>query len=436
MKKPMSPKGGRRFGGPKNHALREKSDRSSPTSFRTRAPRRDEDDWHAGDAPRRPFRGPKRGPEEGRFKPNRSTSRRAPDDRDDERSTRREGRHDFGHMRRPPRDDAWEGREDRPRRFDERSDRRPEGDRPRRHHHHDEPRRPYGDRPRTERSYDKPRRDDRRHDDHAPKRRDHDRTGRDKRPAAEAAPPPRGRYVWGLHAVREAWLNPARKCFRLLMTEAAQESLTALFDETTAKDIVRPTPKVVAREALDALLPEGSVHQGVVLDAAPLPELTLTDLLEKTPSLIVLLDQVTDPHNVGAILRSAAAFGAEAVIMTERNAPQATGVMGKVACGGMEHVALISVTNLARTLETLGEAGFTRVGLAEEGEQDLSACDLGSGKTVLVLGAEGTGLRRLTRENCDALARLPTQPPIGSLNVSNAAAVALYEVERQRRAKA
>jgi 23S rRNA (guanosine2251-2'-O)-methyltransferase len=246
--------------------------------------------------------------------------------------------------------------------------------------------------------------------------------------------PARGLYIWGVHAVREAWCNPARKCFRLLMTEAVAENFAPALEKANASGLARPDVKIVTRDRIDALLPEDTVHQGLLLDAAPLPEPNIHELLlpENAPDLIVVLDQVTDPHNVGAILRSAAAFGAGAVIVTERNAPQTTGVMAKVASGAVEYAQLIPVTNLARTLEALGEAGYWRVGLAEEGEAALADQRFETGKTVLVLGAEGTGLRRLTREKCDALAKLPTQPPIGSLNVSNAAAIALYEVRRQR----
>jgi 23S rRNA (guanosine2251-2'-O)-methyltransferase len=175
------------------------------------------------------------------------------------------------------------------------------------------------------------------------------------------------------------------------------------------------------------------VHQGVVLEAAPLHEPSLHDIIagDNPPDLLIMLDQVTDPHNVGAILRSAAAFGAGAVIMTERNAPGLTGVLAKAASGATEHVPQIHVVNLARVLDELQEAGYWRVGLAEEGAKELSALDL-SGRTVLVLGAEGEGLRQLTRKKCDELAKLPTSGPIGSLNVSNAAAVGLYEARRQK----
>jgi 23S rRNA (guanosine2251-2'-O)-methyltransferase len=196
----------------------------------------------------------------------------------------------------------------------------------------------------------------------------------------------------------------------------------------------RPSPQKIEKTEIDALLPRGTVHQGILLDARPLPDVTLDDLLgrEEPAQLILLLDQVTDPHNVGAILRSAAAFGADAVIVTERNAPSATGILAKTACGALEHVPLISVVNLSRTIEELQGESFWCIGLAEEGEETLAASQLSTGKIALVLGAEGDGLRQLTRKHCDALARLPTSGPIGSLNVSNAAATALYETKRQR----
>lgn len=241
--------------------------------------------------------------------------------------------------------------------------------------------------------------------------------------------------VWGLHAVRAAWLNPKRRCYRLWLTETS----TATFEpiKTEARDTLllkRPDPKKVDRQELDRLTPPGSVHQGIVLEMAPLPEPNLHDIIsgDNPPDILIMLDQVTDPHNVGAILRSAAAFGAGAVIMTERNAPTTTGVLAKSASGALEHVPQIHVVNLSRALDELQQAGYWSVGLAEEGEKDLGALDL-TGRTVIVLGAEGDGLRQLTRKKCDELARLPTGGEIGSLNVSNAAAIALYEVRRQKK---
>ncbi len=240
--------------------------------------------------------------------------------------------------------------------------------------------------------------------------------------------------IWGLHAVRAAWLNPKRRCFRLWLTESGKTSLEPSMGEAKEQLLKRPDAKIVDRHELDRLTPPGSVHQGILLEVAPLPEPPLHEIIggDNPPDIIVMLDQVTDPHNVGAILRSAAAFGAGAVIMTERNAPIMTGVQAKSASGATEHVAHIHVVNLARSLDELQKAGYWCVGLAEEGEKQLSELDL-SGRTVIVLGNEGEGLRQLTRKKCDELARLPTGGPIGSLNVSNAAAVALYEIRRQKK---
>ena len=188
------------------------------------------------------------------------------------------------------------------------------------------------------------------------------------------------------------------------------------------------------RAAFDRLLPEGAVHQGWALQVEPLDPPDLDDVLraaEMKPgrSLIVMLDQVSDPHNVGAVLRSAAAFGAAAVIVAEHGAPPATATLAKAASGALDIVPLVRVVNLARALDRLKEAGFWSCGLDEAGPTPLSALDLGP-RVVLVLGSEGGGLRRLMREHCDYLARLPTRPEMPSLNVSNAAAIALYELSR------
>jgi 23S rRNA (guanosine2251-2'-O)-methyltransferase len=264
-----------------------------------------------------------------------------------------------------------------------------------------------------------------------------DRGKKDHQPAHPPERASRDRntiLIWGLHAVRAAWMNPKRRCFRLWLTEAGQKAFTETLAEARQELLKRPDPKRVERMEMDRLLPHGSVHQGVVLEAEPLSEPGLRDFIggDNPPDCLILLDQVTDPHNIGAILRSAAALGAGAVILTERNAPGVTGVLAKAASGATEFVPQIHVVNLARALDELRQAGYWCVGLAEEGERDLGACDL-SGRTALVLGAEGEGLRQLTRKKCDELARLPTGGPISSLNVSNAAAVALYEVRRQKK---
>ena len=240
--------------------------------------------------------------------------------------------------------------------------------------------------------------------------------------------------LWGLHAVRAAWLNPKRRIHRVWLTESGKASLDKSITEGKEALLKRPDAKMCERFELDRLTPPGSVHQGIVIETEALIEPALHDLInsDNPPDVIIMLDQVTDPHNVGAILRSASAFGAGAVILTERNAPSMTGVLAKSASGAVEHTPQIHVVNLARALDELQEAGYWRCGLAEEGTKDLSEMDL-SGRTVLVMGNEGEGLRQLTRKKCDELARLPTGGAIGSLNVSNAAAVALYEVRRQKK---
>ena len=192
-----------------------------------------------------------------------------------------------------------------------------------------------------------------------------------------------------------------------------------------------PQPIFVENVDIDRLLPRDAVHQGLLLDAQPLEDPDLADFLLTAPdnAKIVMLDQVTDPHNVGAILRSASAFGAIGVIVQKLHAPDITGTLAKTASGAVEHVPVLREVNLSRALEQLKNAGFYCIGLAEEGEETIAELET-SGKVCLVMGAEGDGLRRLVAENCDVLAKLPTSGPISSLNVSNAAAVALYELIR------
>jgi 23S rRNA (guanosine2251-2'-O)-methyltransferase len=178
---------------------------------------------------------------------------------------------------------------------------------------------------------------------------------------------------------------------------------------------------------LGRLVPHDAPHQGVVIEAEPLEEAWLDEVLGEAPerAVLLILDQVTDPHNVGAILRSAAAFGAVGIVTQDRHSPPESGVVAKAASGALERVPWVRVVNLARALEEIGEAGFWRIGLAGDAETDLREA-LGPPRVALVLGAEGAGLRPNTREHCDAMARLPIGEAIKSLNVSNAAAVALY----------
>ena len=227
-------------------------------------------------------------------------------------------------------------------------------------------------------------------------------------------------WLWGAHAVRAALANPRRKGRKLMMV-GTDPDIRAL----AAKAKVQV--ETVDAATLSRALPRDAVHQGLALLADPLEELDIQDAVESAsaPRRLLLLDQVTDPHNLGAILRSAAAFGACGVVVQDRNSPPVTGMLAKAASGAIEVVPLIRVVNIARTLEELGELGFLRLAFADEGAEPLDKVDL-KRDVVLVLGAEGDGLRRLTREKCDVTVRLPTRPQMQSLNVSNAAAIALY----------
>ncbi len=236
-------------------------------------------------------------------------------------------------------------------------------------------------------------------------------------------------WIYGRHAVAAALANPARRVRRIVTLPDSVAAITELLQKSRAA--AQPAaPEILDRRALEALLPAGAVHQGVAIETDSLAALDLEDVLDAIPEtgaphVLVLLDQVTDPHNVGAILRSAAAFAALAVIVPEHGAPPVTGALAKAASGALEAVPLLRVTNLARCLERLKETGFWCVGLDSDAPQSLTALDLPE-RIALVLGAEGAGLRRLVREHCDFLAHLPTRGNLSSLNVSNAAAVALY----------
>ncbi|HYC13981.1 MAG TPA: 23S rRNA (guanosine(2251)-2'-O)-methyltransferase RlmB [Stellaceae bacterium] len=273
-----------------------------------------------------------------------------------------------------------------------------------------------------------------------PPRAEPSERAREQHPAPRAEPPRResGNWIYGRHAVRAALANATRRCHRLAVTAETATEAQKLLGETQARLLPGFRTETLDRAYLEALLPKGAVHQGLALLVEPLPQAFLEDVLAELPpapspepAVVVVLDQVSDPHNVGAILRSAAAFGARAVVLPEHGTPPVSAALAKAASGALEQVPLIRVTNLARALDLLKEAGFWSVGLEESGEKMIAELDLG-GRVALVLGAEGEGLRRLTRERCDFLARLPTSGPIASLNVSNAAAIALYEVARRR----
>ncbi|MBV8092108.1 MAG: RNA methyltransferase [Acetobacteraceae bacterium] len=231
-------------------------------------------------------------------------------------------------------------------------------------------------------------------------------------------------WLYGLHAVGAALANPARRLRRLLLTEEAEAALSARLPQPWAL-----TPERTERGRIDHLLGHDMAHQGAALLADPLPAPPLATALER-PGPVIVLDQVTDPRNIGAILRSAAAFGAAAVITQDRNAPEETGALAKAASGALESIPLLRAVNIARTLVVLKASGIWVVGLDPASPASLSGPALAERRVALVLGSEGEGLRRLTRETCDEVARLPTKGSAESLNVSAATAVALYELAR------
>jgi 23S rRNA (guanosine2251-2'-O)-methyltransferase len=230
--------------------------------------------------------------------------------------------------------------------------------------------------------------------------------------------------LYGWHTVTAALANPARRIRRLFATENA---LRRLADDGIALPV---TPDVVRPDALAARLTPDAVHQGLIAEADPLPSPSIEEL--GASGIVLVLDQITDPHNVGAILRTAAAFAVSAVVTTARHSPEATGVLAKSASGALELVPIVVVQNLARALMALKERGFLTVGLDSDAPEDLASIALRS-PLALVLGAEGKGLRQLTGATCDRLARLDLPGAIKSLNVSNAAALALYIASRGTR---
>jgi len=419
--------------------------------------------------PRRPredgeFR-PRRPREDGEFRPKRDFGDRKPR-RDDGDFKPRRPRDDGDFKPRRPREDgAFRPKRD----FGDRKPRRDDGDfKPRRQREDGEfrPKRDFGDRkPRRDDGDFKPRRP-REDGDFKPRRSFDDRGPSAKRygekPSARKSAPrtrdtyeqrapveasddtrrklksdrasygaPSPAYFYGHHAVRAAIQNPQRHIQRLLVTESGFAQIQEAYDAALAAGIRRPEPTFVEKEDIDRLLPRDAVHQDVMADVKPLEDVFLQDILNGLAdnSTIIVLDQVTDPHNVGAILRTAAAFGATAVVVQKLHAPDITGTLAKTASGAVEHVPLVREVNLSRALEQLREAGFTCIGLDERGKTTIAEA-APRGRVALVMGAEGDGLRRLVAENCDTLAKLPTSGPIASLNVSNAAAVALYEVIR------
>ena len=264
--------------------------------------------------------------------------------------------------------------------------------------------------------------------------RDRDRKPKFQRPSGKGPvrareggrkPPWRGRegasddtvILYGWHTVVAALANPKRRIRKLLLTENAARRLTEEKIET------RVTPEIVRPNLIDQRLGPDAVHQGMLAEADPLTSPGIDTLPED--GIVLVLDQITDPHNVGAITRSAAAFAVKAIVTTARHSPEATGVLAKSASGALELVPLVTVQNLARALTEMNERGFMTVGLDSQGSENLGAVALRQ-PLALVLGAEGKGLRQLTRETCSVVARLDMPGDIKSLNVSNAAVLALY----------
>jgi 23S rRNA (guanosine2251-2'-O)-methyltransferase len=241
------------------------------------------------------------------------------------------------------------------------------------------------------------------------------------RPRKGWRPPVRDRdgpvFLYGWHSVKAALENPARKFHKIMATENA---LHRLREDGVALPV---EPELVRAEIIDALVGPDAVHQGLLVEADPLPSPDISEI--PTDGIILVLDQVTDPHNVGAILRTAAAFNVSAVVTTQRHSPEATGVLAKAASGALDIIPMVAVPNLARALDALKNNNVFVIGLDSEGDGDIASVPLRA-PLALVIGAEGKGLRQLTRATCDQVARLDLPGKVKSLNVSNATALALY----------
>lgn len=437
-KKPFGGKSGggfkKPFGDKPKRSFRDDGDDRPKRDFGDRPKRSFRDD---GDTPRRSFRDR----DDGFKKPRRDFGDDRPKRSFDDKPRRpRRDDGDTGHdfaPRRAPRGDFG----DRPKRdFGDRP-KRDFGDKPRRSFRDgdDRPKRDFGDRPK--RSFDdrdggfkKPRRDfgddrPRRSFDDRPPRRDYKRDRDDN-----AGPDMAGHelVLYGVHAVQAALRNPNRTVKALWVTDIGQEKMGEAFDDTR-----HPKPVIMERRDIERKLPEGAVHQGLAAVVEPLSDVFLTDIVHAANldtdnrHVVVILDEVTDPHNVGAVLRSMSAFGAKAMIVHKHNAPNINGVMAKIATGAVEHVPMIPVVNIAGAMEELKKAGFFVLGLDENADYPITSAP-SDGHICLVLGAEGEGLRAKTRTTCDAIAGIPTFGDIKSLNVSNAAAISLFAVTQKK----
>jgi len=241
-----------------------------------------------------------------------------------------------------------------------------------------------------------------------------------------------GTWIYGRHACLAALKNPARRINRFLVTTNTDSEIDLKAESVTAE------PEIVNRQMIESFLPDECVHQGIAVLVSPLPHLDVHDAVsaldDGARAVFLALDQANDPRNIGAILRTAAAFNVTGVIVPDRGTPEESGTLAKAAAGALETLPQFRVTNLVRTLEEMKEHGFWCVGLDGYAELDISEIDF-TGRIVVVLGAEGRGLRRLTRETCDHLSKIPISNAMESLNLSNAAAITLYEISRQQQQK-
>ncbi len=227
-------------------------------------------------------------------------------------------------------------------------------------------------------------------------------------------------WLWGTHAVEAALGNPDRTIHRVLATQNAKKRLP-----------LHQAEDVSVRD-LERILPDQAVHQGLAALMSSLAPISLAELIKRTPSRIAVLDQVSDPHNLGAVLRSAAAFGVDSVVLQTRHAPAMTGIVAKTAAGAVERVTECRTVNLARALNTLEEAGYYTIGLTGKADATLSETIPAQKPIALVFGAEGKGLRPAVAKACTWQAHIPMSPGMESLNISNAAAIAFYEAARPR----
>ena len=240
--------------------------------------------------------------------------------------------------------------------------------------------------------------------------------------------------LWGKHAVTAAIGNSDRKIFEIFFTESTQDNVQ---DQIKSRFRLPEANKIklnaLSSKDLTALLPDHSVHQGFAAIVGELYYGTLDFQINRCHSteysFVVVLDQVTDPHNLGAVIRSAVAFSADAIIVHDRSTPRLDGVLGKAASGALEHIPIIRTKNIARAIDKLKKAEFWCIGLSDDAQNDLSSLGVHT-RTAVVLGAEGEGLRRLTRGSCDNLARLPTALNFPTLNISNAASITFYEIRK------